>query len=281
MRSKWGQNFLAEAGVARRIVAALGAGPSDGGLEIGPGRGALTQFLVGTTQALTAVELDRRLAEDLRRRWGSVPGVTIVQADFLDWPLAELAAPGASEPLIRPLEEGAEGSLYVIGNLPYSAAGPILRKLLAWRGWLEAVVMVQREVARRIAAAPGSGDYGILSLLVQIKAEVEILFDVRPSAFRPRPQVVSTVIRLRRLPAPRVRDEAAFFRVVHAAFDQRRKTLLNSLSHGLGIEKSRTEEALRTCGLDPAARPETVSWEGFDRLSQHLGQPTGTSTQRT
>jgi 16S rRNA (adenine1518-N6/adenine1519-N6)-dimethyltransferase len=238
---------------------------------------------------LTAVELDRRLAEDLRRRWGSVPGVTIVQADFLDWPLAELAAPGASEPLIRPLAElaapgaseplirplaelaeGADGSLYVIGNLPYSAAGPILRKLLAWRGWSEAVVMVQREVARRIAAAPGSGDYGILSVSVQIKSEVEILFDVRPSAFRPQPRVFSTVLRLRRFPAPRVRDETAFFRVVHAAFDQRRKTLLNSLSHGLGIEKGRTEEALRTCGLDPAARPETVGWEGFDLLSRRL-----------
>jgi len=257
MRSKWGQNFLAEDGVARRIVGALGAGPSDDVLEIGPGRGALTRFLIGATKTLTAVELDRRLAEDLRRRWGSVPGVTIVQADFLDWPLAELA-------------EGADGSLYVIGNLPYSAAGPILRKLLAWRGWSEAVVMVQREVARRIAAAPGSGDYGILSVSVQIKSEVEILFDVRPSAFRPQPRVFSTVLRLRRFPAPRVRDETAFFRVVHAAFDQRRKTLLNSLSHGLGIEKGRTEEALRTCGLDPAARPETVGWEGFDLLSRRL-----------
>ena len=273
MRSKWGQNFLAEDGVARRIVGALGAGPSDDVLEIGPGRGALTRFLIGATKTLTAVELDRRLAEDLRRRWGSVPGVTIVQADFLDWPLAELAAPGASEPLIRPLAElaeGADGSLYVIGNLPYSAAGPILRKLLAWRGWSEAVVMVQREVARRIAAAPGSGDYGILSVSVQIKSEVEILFDVRPSAFRPQPRVFSTVLRLRRFPAPRVRDETAFFRVVHAAFDQRRKTILNSLSHGLGIEKGRTEEALRTCGLDPAARPETVGWEGFDLLSRRL-----------
>ena len=246
---------MAEDGVARRIVQALGAGPSDGVLEIGPGRGALTRFLVGGTKALTAVELDRRLAEDLRRRWGSVPGVTIVQADFLDWPLPE----------------GADGSLYVIGNLPYSAAGPILRKILSWRGWPEAVVMVQREVARRIAAVPGTGDYGILSLAAQIKAEVEILFDVRPSAFHPKPQVFSTVLRLRRLPVPRVLDETAFFRVVHAAFEQRRKTLLNSLSHGLEIEKGRTAEALQACGLDPAARPETVGWEGFDRLSRQLG----------
>jgi 16S rRNA (adenine1518-N6/adenine1519-N6)-dimethyltransferase len=254
MRSKWGQNFLAQDGVARRIVQSLGAGPSDDVLEIGPGRGALTRFLVGAVKSLTVVELDRRLAEDLRNRWGSEPGVTVVQADFLDWPLPE--------------EE--QGGLYVIGNLPYSAAGPILRKILNWRGWSEAVVMVQREVARRISAGPGSGEYGILSLAVQTKAAVEVLFDVRPSAFRPPPQVVSTVLRLRRRPVPLVRDEADFSRVVHAAFDQRRKTLLNSLSHGLGVEKTRIAEALKACGLDPTARPETVGWEGFDRLSGSL-----------
>ncbi len=245
--------------VAYGIVEALGISAGEGVLEIGPGRGALTQFIVGRTAELTLVELDRHLAADLRRRWGSFPGVTLVEADFMKWALPD-----------RP-----EGGLKVISNLPYSAANAILRKLLDWPVWSEAVVMVQKEVAVRMAAKPGSGDYGVLSLAIQAKAEPTLLFDVRPGSFNPPPKVTSTVLRLKRLPAPRIKDEEVFFRVVHAAFHQRRKTLSNSLSHGLEMEKPRVEEALRSVGIDPGARAETVDLEGFNRLTAALGPAAG------
>lgn len=253
MRQKWGQNFLVDGSVCRRIADALKAGPEDAVLEVGPGKGALTRHLAGVRE-LTVVELDRALAEDLRQKWGGTPGMTVVQADFLQWPLPDRPA----------------GSLKVIGNLPYSSANAILRKLLEWPAWSEAVVMVQKEVALRMVALPGGGDYGILSLAVQSYADPSVLFDVRPGSFSPQPKIVSTVLRLRRLPAPRFRDESAFFRTVRAAFGQRRKTLLNSLSHGLEMEKGKVEAALRDCGLDPGARAETITLEQFDRLSGAL-----------
>jgi 16S rRNA (adenine1518-N6/adenine1519-N6)-dimethyltransferase len=177
--------------------------------------------------------------------------VTVVQSDFLDWPLPD-----------RPV-----GSVKVVGNLPYSAANAILRKVLDWPAWSEAVVMVQKEVALRMVAPVGGDDYGILSLAVQSKAAPSVLFDVWPGAFTPQPKVVSTVLRLRRLETPRFHNEDAFFRVVRAAFGQRRKTLLNSLSHGLEMEKGKVEEALKSCGLDPGARAETITLEQFDRLA--------------
>jgi 16S rRNA (adenine1518-N6/adenine1519-N6)-dimethyltransferase len=254
MRQKWGQNFLKDASICRRIVDALRAGPADDVLEIGPGRGALTRFLAGKTATPTVVELDRALEPGLQEKWGTVPGVAVVQADFLEWPLP---AP-------------ADGNRRVIGNLPYNAANAILRKLLDWPGWSEAVVMVQKEVARRIVAGPGSKEYGILSLAVQCKAEAKLLFDAPPGAFSPPPQVTSTVLRLTRLARPRVAREEAFFRVLHAAFGQRRKTLVNSLSHGLDMEKPRVEAALKSRGLDPGARAETLSLEDFDGLSTVL-----------
>jgi 16S rRNA (adenine1518-N6/adenine1519-N6)-dimethyltransferase len=253
MRQKWGQNFLVDDRICRGIVDALGAGADDAVLEIGPGKGALTKHLAGKVRALTLVELDRALAERLRARWGDVPGLSVVNEDFLKWPLPEPGAP-----------------VKVAANLPYSAAAAILRRLLEWPGWSEAVVMVQKEVARRMAAGPGSREYGILSLAVQNRATVKALFDVGPGAFKPAPKVVSTVLRLTRLPAPRAPREEAFFRAVHAAFGQRRKTLLNSLAHGLDMEKGKVETALKACGLDPGVRAETVGLEAFEKLSRVL-----------
>jgi 16S rRNA (adenine1518-N6/adenine1519-N6)-dimethyltransferase len=254
MRQKWGQNFLTDDGACRRIVQSLGAGPSDRVVEIGPGKGALSRFMVGQVAALTLVELDAVLAARLSSRWSTVEGLTVVCSDFLEWSPPDVPA----------------GDMKVIGNLPYSAAGAILRRLLDWSGWCEAVVMVQKEVAERIVAGPGTRDYGILSLAIQSKAEASLLFDVGPRSFTPPPKVVSTVLRLRRLATPRMADEGKFFRVVKAAFGQRRKTLLNSLSHGLDAEKPVVESALRACGVDPAVRAETIDLATFDRLSRLL-----------
>jgi 16S rRNA (adenine1518-N6/adenine1519-N6)-dimethyltransferase len=139
-----------------------------------------------------------------------------------------------------------------------------------WAAWSEAVFMVQKEVAERIAAEPGSRDYGILSLAVQGKASVEKLFDVPPGAFTPAPKVMSTVFKLTRLKKSLLFNEETFFKVVHAAFGQRRKTLLNSLSHGLGREKPEVETALRNLGIDPTRRAETLSLDDFNRLSEVL-----------
>lgn len=251
-RQKWGQNFLVNDGICRKITGALNAGPEDAVVEIGPGRGALTKHLAGKVRSLTVVELDASLVPALKEGFGALPGVEIVNADALSWVPA------------------AAGPFKVISNLPYSAGNAILQRVLDWPGWTEAVVMVQKEVAVRMAAGPGSRDYGILSLAVQAKSVAKRLFDVAPGAFRPPPKVVSTVLRLTPLAASRLQNEPAFFRVVHAAFGQRRKTLLNSLSHGLQAEKSVVEKALRTCGLDPEARAETLPLEKFEELSRLL-----------
>jgi 16S rRNA (adenine1518-N6/adenine1519-N6)-dimethyltransferase len=254
MRQKWGQNFLVNPGVSTRIVSALGAGPSDSVLEIGPGRGALTSFLVGKVHTLTVVELDRALAAALSFQWEAVKNFSVINQDFLEWPLPPW-----------PLN-----SVKILGNLPYSAANPIINRLLNWNAWEIGVVMVQKEVAERIAASPGGGDYGILSLAVQSRAQVEILFDVPPSCFSPRPQIMSSVLRLRRRALPLFAQEDSFFRVVRAAFGQRRKTLANSLSHGLALEKDAVHALLDRLGINPHRRAETVSLEDFNQLAEFL-----------
>lgn len=248
-RQKWGQNFLADPSIARRIVEALGDVSEKDVFEIGPGRGVLTEHIMGKAGRLTAVEIDRTLFEELQSRWPA--GVKLINADFLKLPL----------PVDPPR------SLTVVSNLPYSAANPILQKILDWPAWREAVVMVQKEVADRIRAKPGTSAYGLLTLSVQGKARVEKLFDVPPGAFRPRPKVTSTVLRLEPLTHSLIKNEEAFFQVAHAAFGQRRKTLLNSLAHGLGLEKKEVEAHLKKATIDPMRRPETLTIEDFNRLA--------------
>lgn len=253
MRAKWGQNFLVNTGTMRKIVDALEIPPEAPVLEIGPGRGALTQGLVERTRDLTVVELDVVLADRLAR---SFPQIRVVRADFLEWPLPE----------------EAPGRYLVIGNLPYSAGGAILRKLMDWNGWSRAVVMVQKEVARRMVAGAGSRAYGVLSLAIGAKAEGRCLFDVPPGAFRPAPQVTSTVVALTRRAVPRVppSEEPVFFRVVRAAFQQRRKNVLNALAHGLALDKPRVAEALETLGVNPGLRAENLDLDVYRGLAQRL-----------
>jgi 16S rRNA (adenine1518-N6/adenine1519-N6)-dimethyltransferase len=254
MRQKWGQNFLADADAARRIVEALGPENTERVLEIGPGKGALTQWLMGKSAGLTLVELDAELARVLQSRWGGLNQFDLIRQDFLKWPLPDWP----------------ERSVAVISNLPYSAANAILRRLLDWSAWKRAVVMVQREVADRIVAAPDTPAYGLLSLAVQGKARVQKLFDVSPRAFRPPPKVTSTVLRLEPLPRPLIVQEEKFFKTARAAFSQRRKMLLNSLAGGLDLEKSAVLPALERAGLDPARRPQTLTLEEFNRLAEAL-----------
>ncbi len=250
MRQKWGQNFLIDKAVAGRIVNSLDM-PCSRVLEVGPGRGILTQFLLEKTSQVTVVELDRRLAAGLQARW---PSLEVAAEDFLKWPLPDWP----------------ENSCQFIGNLPYSAGNAILRKILDWKAWSAAVVMVQKEVADRMTARPNRKDYGVLTLAVQGKAEAEALFDVPPGCFRPAPKVFSTVVRLRRRPRSRIEDEKRFFDVVHAAFSQRRKTLLNALSHGLSLDKPVALASLEKAGIRPERRAETLGLEEFNRLTREL-----------
>lgn len=252
MRTPFGQNFLASAPAALRIAEALRCTAEDRVVEIGPGQGALTVHVLPLCAALTAVELDRDLAALLRRRWGHEPKLTVVADDFMNWPL-----PAKSD---RPYK--------VIGNLPYSAAAAIVQKVLAWSGWDRAVFMVQKEVALRMTAIPGGKAWGLLGLSVQSRANARRLFDVSPGAFRPPPQVVSTVVAFDRLPNPSVADLDAFFKIAHAAFGQRRKTIANSLSHGLGLERSVVETALKELNISPTRRAENLTVEEYDNISE-------------
>ncbi len=216
-RSVLGQNFLVDEAARRRIVEALGAAGDV--VEIGPGKAALTDLLAARARRLILIELDPRLAAALRTRFTGRPGVEVVQADVLTVDLAGLARePGRS--------------LDVIGNLPYYITSPILHHLFTHEQSLRrAVLMVQREVAERIAAAPGSRDYGLLSVLCQVHARVELLFTLPPGAFSPAPAVDSAVVRMEF--APRWEElgvaRGEFRRFLEQAFAHKRKTLGNNL----------------------------------------------------
>jgi 16S rRNA (adenine1518-N6/adenine1519-N6)-dimethyltransferase len=264
-KARLGQHELRDPFVLDRIAEFIHVRPGDRVIEIGPGGGALTRVLarsLGEAGRLTALEIDARLAAELREEFAAAPNVSILEADALKFDFSSLLG-------------GEGGSTRLVGNLPYYAATAILLRLLESREDIEdIVVMVQKEVADRIAARPGSKSYGTLSLAVQLWCGVELGFDVDPSAFSPRPKVVSTVLRLRPQARPRapVGDPAFFERLVRAAFAQRRKTLLNNLKSYFGGEAMRVNEALAGCEIDPARRAETLSLEEFARLSEILGR---------
>lgn len=246
-----GQHFLQEASVAQQIVAALTleCTPPRTVLEIGPGTGALTSLLVQRPIAdLYLVEVDAALATQLRQRY---PGLQdrILHADFLQMPLARVST----------------GPISIIGNFPYNISSPIFFKVLAHRQQVQEVVcMIQREVAERLAAAPGSKAYGIPSVLLQAFYEIEYLFTVGPQAFHPPPKVESAVIRLQRNQVTHLDcDESLFFKVVKAGFQQRRKTLRNALK---GLFPHVCEAALPWC----QHRAEALSVADFVALTQRL-----------
>lgn len=245
-RRRFGQNFLVDPGAIAAIVAAVDPRPDDTVVEIGPGLGALTAPLARAAGHLHVIELDRDLAATLPQR---LPGAALAihQGDVLRFDFGSLPAP-----------------LRIVGNLPYNISTPILLRLVDIADRLrDAHVMLQREVAQRIAAEPDSPDYGRLSVVMQYRFEVQSLFDLGPHAFRPAPKVHSSVVRLMPLPASRARarDERAFSRVVQAAFSQRRKMLRNTL-RGLF-----DEARLAALGVDPSARAETLEVADFIRLA--------------
>ena len=262
-----GQNFLIQSWVPRDIAAASGAGPGVGVLEIGPGIGPLTDRLAGLADRVAAVELDRSLLHVLAETMAGHDNVEIVPGDILKLDVPALVG-----------EKLAGLTPIVCANLPYNITTPVLTALLEARCFASITVMIQREVARRICAAPGTTDYGAFSVYCQVHAGTELLFDVPPDCFLPAPKVTSSVLRLTPRPLPaEIEDAAFFFRVVRAAFAQRRKTLLNALGAAFGGQVSKEELAglLDACGLPSDVRGERLGIPEFAALARALRQ-TGT-----
>jgi 16S rRNA (adenine1518-N6/adenine1519-N6)-dimethyltransferase len=257
-RRALGQHFLRDAGIARAIVDVAAPVASDLVVEIGPGEGALTAELARRAGHVLALEADRMLAARLRTR--ALPGVDVVDADARSWDYGTVARPPG-------------GRVLVVGNLPYSVGKPILEALVRARTAIDTMtLMLQREVAERLATPPGSKVYGSLSVLTQLYCDVRLALRVPPGAFRPPPKVDSSVVHLRVLPSARVSlaDEQWFHTVVRAAFGQRRKMLANGLAAVLGIPLEQARDAATAAGIDPRRRAETLTMDEFAALSVWL-----------
>lgn len=256
-RKHLGQNFLIDPNIVRKIVAAAALRPDETVLEIGPGRGAMTRLLCEQAARVMAVEIDPQLCAHLRSTLADCPTLSLDEADALVWSF-EQVPPGT----------------VVVANLPYYVSTPLLFRLLEARARLSrAVIMLQAEVAQRIVAPPGSKDYGVLSVMTQIAADVSVLFRVSPNCFRPRPDVASSVLSLTMRPvlAEGLPDQLLplFGRVVRGAFAHRRKTVVNSLrdeGHDVGV----TSAVLEAMGVPLSVRAESLSVGQFSDLTRRL-----------
>ena len=259
-RRGWGQNFLIDGNVARKIVDAAALSPGDPAVEIGPGAGALTAILACRNMHLVAVEMDRGLAAALEELLRHFPDVKVLQEDALEVEWAELNR--------RHFGPAAEVTL--ISNLPYHISGPLLYNLFKQKfPFKKAVLMFQKEVAARLTAAPGSASYGALSVFCRYYITAQTLFPVSRHVFWPSPKVDSAVVEMQ----PRRRqlnpgEEALFWQIVQASFQQRRKMLANSLGSAFCGTREELLSMLRLAGVDPDARAETLSMEQFAKMAQ-------------
>ncbi len=263
-QKKFGQNFLIDGHVLDKIIQAAEIGPEDFVLEIGPGIGTMTQYLAEAAREVVAVEIDRNLIPILRETLAEYDNVTVLNQDVLKTDIGALA-----------MERNGGRPIKVVANLPYYITTPIIMGLFESHAPVESItVMVQKEVAQRMQAGPGTKDYGALSLAVRYYAEPYIAANVPPNCFIPRPNVGSAVIRLKsyREPPVRVRDEALMFALIRASFNQRRKTLVNGLKNSpeLHLEKDQILEALSRLGLNENVRGETLTLKEFAALAEAL-----------
>jgi 16S rRNA (adenine1518-N6/adenine1519-N6)-dimethyltransferase len=256
-RKRFGQHFLTDPRILARIADALAIEPGDSVVEIGPGRGALTEPLlqrVGPGGHLTAIEVDRDLAAALRAHYAEHAGFAIVEGDVLKVPLAPAGAAG--------------GRFLLVGNIPYNITTPILFRALEAPRAVRMVFMIQREVAERLAAAPGTEEYGALSANAQALATIEILFRVPAGAFTPPPKVDSAVIRVtpRADPVVSPDEEAAFRVMVQGLFSFRRKQMIRAVRNVCRVSAERSAEMLAAAGIEPTDRPEVLAPADFARL---------------
>ena len=254
-----GQNFLIHERVIESILRVLDLNPHDQVVEIGPGLGFLTRRLLERAEQVWAVEIDDVLVNRLRQNsWASAPNFHLIHGDILSVPLAEMLPPARFK---------------LAGNLPYSISTPVLFRIFAWRRCFSSLVlMVQKEVADRIAAVPGTKDYGALSVWCQVNGRVAERISVSPEAFSPRPKVHSTVLRIDLFEKPLVAgtDEMVLRNLLRAVFGQRRKTLSNNLTAWLERPRSEIDDFLRDCDVDPMRRGETLTIAEFVKLVGYL-----------
>ncbi len=251
MRRPLGQHFLFDRNILRKIVACSRITPEDCVVEIGAGPGTLTVQLARAAKKVIAIELDKRLIERLQKAVRETANVEIIPADALKFPFDSVGQ-----------------RFKVVANIPYYITTPLLFRLLEYKEQIPAMtILVQKEIARRIVALPGSREYGVLSITVQLSTRPEIKFTVPRGAFSPPPEVESAVVFFEVFPSPRfvVKDEEFFLKVVRAAFSMRRKTITNSLKSFPGIE-----EALQKTGINAKVRPEKLGIEEFIRLAEAL-----------
>lgn len=257
---RWGQNFLIDKNIVGKIIEIAKLHEEDFILEIGPGKGILTEEIAKRVKGVIAVEIDKKLCVLLKERLRKYKNTKIVQADFLKIDLSSLH--------LMPCTK-------VIGNLPYYITTPIIMKLLEERKNINSiVVMVQKEVAERMTATAGSKNYGVLSIAVGYFADVSLARSVSRKVFFPEPKVSSSIIKLDILRKPRVKvtDENIFFKTVKGAFAQRRKMLINSLSHSLGLDKKVIQHILEKNNISPKNRAETLTLEEFGKLSDYVSE---------
>lgn len=259
-KKSFGQNFLIDSNIINKIIGAADVQADDFILEIGPGIGTLTQHLAYFAGKVVSVEIDSRLIPVLEDTLNGYENAEIINEDILKADIKGI------------IDERSSGKrIKVIANLPYYVTTPVIMELLAICDKISSItVMVQKEVADRMAASPGTKDYGALSLAVNYFSEPKKITDVSPNCFMPRPDVTSSVIQLNiKENRQAVKDERMMFKIIKAAFGQRRKTLLNSLknSDGFHLSKSQWEEVFREAGVEPGVRGETLSLEQFADLS--------------
>lgn len=259
---RFGQHFLHDRNIIRKIISAFDPRQDETVVEIGPGTGALTATLVERAAKVVAIEFDRQLIEPLREQFGERGNFRLIEADALEADICN--------------EIGPASSARVVANLPYNISTAILQRLIEQPCIPEMVLMLQKEVVDRMLAPAGSSDRGYLSVLVEAYCKSEKLFDVSSGAFRPPPKVWSTVVRLQRRPRLDVRDEELFWRVVSAGFAQKRKTILNNLRNSTGLLQQRVKDnggasiVLCRAQVDVQRRAETLTLEEWGRIVQAL-----------
>lgn len=265
-QKKFGQNFLIDTHVLDKIIDASGVTEDDFVLEIGPGIGTMTQYLCERAREVVAVEIDKNLIPILSDTLKNYSNVTVINEDILKLDICKLA------------EEKNQGKpIKVVANLPYYITTPIIMGLFESHVPIDSItIMVQKEVAERMQEGPGSKEYGALSLAVQYYARPEIVANVPPNCFMPRPNVGSAVIRLTRHEKPpvEVEDEKLMFRIIRASFNQRRKTLANGLNNSpeIHLPKEVIQESIVSLGVPENIRGEALSLEQFAELSNEIGQ---------
>ena len=263
-QKKYGQNFLIDTHVLDKIIAAAGITKEDFVLEIGPGIGTMTQYLCERAREVTAVEIDKELIPVLEDTLSPYDNVEVLNQDILKVDINRIAQ-----------EKNGGRPIKVVANLPYYITTPIIMGLFESQVPIDSItVMVQKEVADRMQVGPGTKDYGALSLAVQYYAKPEIVANVPPNCFMPRPKVGSAVIRLTRHKEPpvQVKDEKLMFQIIRASFNQRRKTLANGLNNagGFHLSKEAIIKAIEELGVSPSIRGEALTLEQFARLSDIL-----------